>query len=102
MAFDWRGAFNECVVRRGCWRVSMSMSRRIKAAVLVAALLAIAGVAPASGAPGGRSESTPAAERARYWTAARRAAAIPRDLVLDEQGHGYLRLPSGQLEPRGN
>lgn len=79
----------------------MSMSRRIKAAVLVAALLAIAGIAPASGAPRGRAESTPAAERARYWTAERRAAAIPRDLVIDEQGRGYLRLPDGSYEPYG-
>ena len=78
----------------------MSRSKRVKAMVLIAALLAIAGIAPASGAPGG-SESAVAA-RARHWTAARRAAAIPRDMVMDEQGRRYLRGASGRLEPYGH
>jgi hypothetical protein len=43
-----------------------------------------------------------AAERARiaaYWTASRRAAAEPRDLVIDANGHGFLRGRDGHLTP---
>ena len=76
----------------------MSMSGRIAAAILVTALLIVAGIAPASGAP---PADSPAAERARYWTAERRAAAVPRDLVLDEQGRGYLRQANGSYRPYG-
>ncbi|RLA37856.1 MAG: hypothetical protein DRR03_01775 [Gammaproteobacteria bacterium] len=36
-----------------------------------------------------------------HWTPERRAAAIPRDLVIDAQGRGYLRRPDGSLEPYG-
>ncbi len=37
-----------------------------------------------------------------FWTPARRAAAIPRDLFIDPRGLGYLRHPSGYLEPYGH
>ena len=37
-----------------------------------------------------------------YWTPARMANAIPRDLVVDERGLGYLRLPDGTLRPYGH
>lgn len=37
-----------------------------------------------------------------YWTKERRAAAIPRDLVIDHRGLGYLRRPDGSLEPHGH
>jgi hypothetical protein len=37
-----------------------------------------------------------------YWTAERRAAAIPRDLVVDSRGLGYLRRPDGSLLPHGH
>ena len=37
----------------------------------------------------------------QHWTPERRAAAIPRDLVIDTQGRGYLRRPDGSLEPYG-
>jgi hypothetical protein len=45
------------------------------------------------------------AEHARivsHWTPERRAAAIPRDFVLDERGNAYLRKPDGSLEPYGH
>lgn len=48
-----------------------------------------AGAAPPQSAPG-------------YWTAERIANAIPRDLVLDERGLGYLRMPDGSLRPHGH
>jgi hypothetical protein len=50
-------------------------------------------------------DGSPAAEHARvvsYWTPERRAAAIPRDLRIDERGLGYLRRPDGSLEPYGH
>ncbi len=37
-----------------------------------------------------------------HWTPARRAAAIPRDLVIDPRGLGYLKHPSGRLIPYGH
>ena len=36
-----------------------------------------------------------------HWTPERRAAATPRDLVIDAQGNGYLRRPDGSLTPYG-
>jgi hypothetical protein len=36
-----------------------------------------------------------------HWTAARRRAAIPRDLVIDSRGQGYLRTKGGVLQPYG-
>lgn len=37
-----------------------------------------------------------------HWSAARRALAIPRDLVIDERGLGYRRRPDGTLQPHGH
>jgi hypothetical protein len=37
-----------------------------------------------------------------HWTAERRAAAIPRDLVIDARGLGYLRRADGSLVPHGH
>lgn len=48
---------------------------------------------------------SPGAEHARivaYWTKERVAAAIPRDLRIDERGYGYLRHPNGSLKPYGH
>lgn len=61
-----------------------------------------AGVTPAVDAAG--TSSAAAADHARiiaHWTPDRMAAAIPRDLVIDERGQGYLRKPDGSLEPYG-
>ena len=37
-----------------------------------------------------------------HWTPARRAAAQPRDLVIDQRGLGYLRRADGSLQPHGH
>jgi len=37
-----------------------------------------------------------------YWTSERRANALPRDLVVDARGLGYLRRPDGSLDPHGH
>lgn len=37
-----------------------------------------------------------------HWTAERRAQAIPRDLVIDHRGYGYLKGKDGRLTPYGH
>jgi len=49
-----------------------------------------------------RSIDSNKARVVEYWTSERRASAIPRDLVIDARGLGYLRKPDGSLEPYGH
>ena len=52
----------------------------------------------------GVNEQAIEASKARvieHWTPARIQQAIPRDLVIDNQGNGYLRKPDGSLETYG-
>ena len=49
-----------------------------------------------------RSIDSNKARVVEYWTSERRARAIPRDLVIDARGLGYLRKPDGSLEPYGH
>lgn len=73
----------------------------------IAGLLGCAAVFAAT-TPAVQAAGTPAAvssDHARivaHWTPERMAAAIPRDLVIDERGQGYLRKPDGSLEPYGH
>jgi hypothetical protein len=55
--------------------------------------------APPAASPGQGAEHARIVE---HWTPARRAAAIPRDLVIDERGYGYMKLPGGKLQPYGH
>ena len=51
------------------------------------------------------ADNNKAAKRAAvidYWTPARRAAAQPRDMVIDHRGLGYLRRADGSLQPHGH
>jgi hypothetical protein len=52
----------------------------------------------------GRRVSVPerAANTFAFWTAAKRADAIPRDFVVDQRGFGYLRKSDGTLVPHGH
>jgi hypothetical protein len=82
----------------------MLTSSRAAPRALVMALASLGAAAATQAAP---PAATPGqgAEHARiveHWTPARRAAAIPRDLVIDERGYGYMKLPGGQLQPYGH
>jgi hypothetical protein len=73
--------------------------------VVGALVISLAMVLPvASGAASGSEGSgTSEADRlADYWDEERRASVVPRDLVIDHRGLGYLRRADGGLEPYGH
>jgi len=37
-----------------------------------------------------------------HWTQERMNQAIPRDMVIDPRGLGYLRMPDGSFQPHGH
>lgn len=76
----------------------------IRALVALTTLLSMLAVGTASASPNVPTEDRPsnASSAADYWSAERRAQAIPRDLVIDHRGFGYLRLPDGSVEPYGH
>jgi hypothetical protein len=84
------------------------MDRSIARAALLAAALVtaalIGGVDSSLAASAKQSDDERDARHQRiveHWTTARRAAAIPRDLVRDPHGQGYLRKTNGLLQPYG-
>ncbi len=79
----------------------MSKSKGTRLAVISTAAIIAAGFL------GGTAHAQNAANAQRqsvvdHWTAERRAAAIPRDLRVDNRGLGYLRRPDGTLTPYGH
>ena len=75
-------------------------SRSVLFRVIISTCFALAtGVA---GAQGARPVNPASAAVFEHWTPERRAAAIPRDLVVDPRGYGYLRLSDGTLVPHGH
>ena len=83
-----------------------AMPRRLLS-LLLGLLVGFAAVAAVGAAPVSARGELPdeAADRARvvaHWTPQRIASAIPRDLVVDERGLGYLRRPDGSLRPYGH
>ena len=72
--------------------------------VLFLGIIAICFVLAAgvAGAQGARPVNPASAAVFEHWTPERRAAAIPRDLVVDPRGYGYLRLRDGTLVPHGH
>ena len=73
-------------------QVRKAVVRSLAAAVVIAGVLLGASAATAQ----------PPEDTAGYWNASRRAAAQPRDLVIDERGLGYLRGRNGALTPYGH
>jgi hypothetical protein len=65
-------------------------------------LLLLAGNAVAQQDRGGQAMDAAKARVVEHWTSERRANAIPRDLVIDSRGLGYLRRPDGSLQPHGH
>ena len=75
-------------------------SSTIRSTVSLSLLFLFAVVqAPAEAA---NENSARRAQVVSHWTAERRAAAIPRDLVIDSRGLGYLRRADGSLVPHGH
>jgi hypothetical protein len=82
----------------------MLTSSRAAPRALVMVLASLGAAAAVQAAPPSTSAGQ-SAEHARiveHWTPARRAVAIPRDLVIDERGYGYMKLPGGKLQPYGH
>ena len=74
-------------------------------APILAALVASIAAAVASDtatAQSARSVDARAAAVIDHWTPERRAAAIPRDLVIDSRGLGFMRQPGNTLVPYGH
>ena len=75
---------------------------------IAATLLALPSMFLLSAAPGNAEAQSARALDARsaraiqHWTPERRAAAIPRDLVIDPRGLGYLRTHGNGLVPYGH
>jgi hypothetical protein len=77
--------------------------KRARVLVTAAVLLSMLAVAAPAGAGADRAtHPRDDGDVAAHWTPARMAAAIPRDLVVDQRGLGYLRRPDGSLQPHGH
>jgi hypothetical protein len=68
----------------------------------IASFIALTGVTVAAPSPQADAARAKHARVVEHWTAERIAGAIPRDLVIDERGFGYLKKPNGTLEPYGH
>ena len=69
-------------------------------ACLFGLLLSLAAYADTDDAPGLRKSKKQ--QVIDYWTPERMRQAVPRDLVIDEKGNGYLRARDGSLIPYGH
>jgi len=73
------------------------------AAFLFSLLLLTGNTVAQQAEPGNNRSMDPAKARVvEHWTNERRAAAVPRDFVIDSRGLGYLRRPDGTLQPYGH
>src|SRR5436309_13052649 len=77
---------------------------RVRTIAVRAAVVTVTAAGLLAGAGGARAASGDSRGNslASYWTAARRQAAIPRDLVVDQRGLGYLHHTDGALTPYGH
>ena len=71
-------------------------------AAVLAATIGISGAAGADPAAPVASDNRNNAAVFDYWTADRIASAVPRDLVIAENGLGYLKGANGELTPHGH
>ncbi len=80
------------------------MAIRTFAPVLVGLLASLTAVLASDNATAqsARALDVRAAAVIEHWTPDRRAAAIPRDLVVDSRGLGYMRNPGNVLVPYGH
>jgi hypothetical protein len=78
------------------------LTRAVVAAFAAAATFLAAATTVAAPAGNAKGVSAEHARIVSHWTPERRAAAIPRDFVLDERGNAYLRRPNGSLQPYGH
>lgn len=88
-------------------------SAGIKLCLWAAISIALLSVNAAAQAPKGLDVDKPAAQVRKpihvdklrvieHWTKERRAKAVPRDLVIDSRGLGYMKRPDGSLRPYGH
>ena len=81
----------------------MKTTRLILAtSVSVSLLLAAPAVAATGGGGGQPAPNSHALEVSAHWTPERKAAAVPRDFVLDAAGGAYIDRGNGQLQPYGH
>lgn len=80
----------------------MAKSTVVRVTVALATMFAMLSAGSALAQPGVPSSNEHVPDVAAYWTPERMANAIPRDLVIDHRGLGYLRLPDGSLQPYGH
>lgn len=66
------------------------------------ATLACVAVSQDAAAQNARALDARSAQVVEHWTPERRAAALPRDLVIDPRGFVYLRGPGNSLTPYGH
>jgi len=74
---------------------------RLQRPLLLPVALLILGLFPLTATAAPPAIQSAKSQTMQHWTAERRAQAIPRDLLIDAKGAGYLRLPDGRLQPYG-
>jgi hypothetical protein len=72
--------------------------------LILAGITSLAGVVTTQAvfAQNGRALDARSAQVIQHWTPERKAAAIPRDLVIDPRGYAYLRGPGNSFTPYGH
>ncbi len=84
-------------------RLRIHLTNYLVTALLFSLLLFTGNTVAQQAEPGNNRSMDPAKARVvEHWTNERRAAAVPRDFVIDSRGLGYLRRPDGSLQPYGH